>query len=99
MDNALLHASRHPPSDKIEEQITFSLRHASLYLAESDDEQDEKSAAANTFYICCGGGGFRSSLSAITVYVSVTPYVFRWSIFTPYLFVSNNPLTSDDMVD
>ena len=46
MDNALLHASGHPPADKIEERITFALRHAHLFLAESDDEQDDKSAAA-----------------------------------------------------
>ena len=49
MDNDLLHASIHSPSDKIEERITFALRHARLYLFEPDDEQDDKSDAANTF--------------------------------------------------
>ena len=37
MDIALLHASVHYPEDKIEERITLVLRHAHLYLFESDD--------------------------------------------------------------
>ena len=60
MDDALLRAAGHYPVDKIEEQITFALIHAGLYLAESDDEQYDKSAAANTFNISCGGGGSSS---------------------------------------
>ena len=62
MDDTLLHAYGHYPEDKIEEQITFALIHARLYVSESDDERDNKSASANTFYISCGGGGSRSSL-------------------------------------
>ena len=62
MDNALLHASGNPPVDKIEDRITFALRHARLYLFESYDERDDKSSAANTFDIFCGGGRSRSSL-------------------------------------
>ena len=72
MDNALLHAYGHSPADKIEERNTFAVRHARLYLAESDDERDNKSAAANTFGISCGDVGSSSSLSAITVSVSAT---------------------------
>ena len=75
MDNDLLHASRKTPADKIEERITFALRQASLYLAESDDKLDNKSAAANTFYIFCGGGESSSSLSDITVSVLDTSNV------------------------
>ena len=75
MDNALLHASRNSPADKIEERITFALSYAPLYLAESDDERDDNSAAANTFDISCGGGGSSYSLSAITASVSNTPNV------------------------
>ena len=67
MDNALMHASGHSPEYKIEERITFALRHARLYLAESDDERDDKSAAANKFDRSCGDGGSSFSLSAITV--------------------------------
>ena len=99
MDNALLHASRHYPEDKIEERITFSLSHARLYLSESDDERDDKSSAEKIFYISCGGGGSSSSLSAITVSVSDTLDLFRFLIFTSDLFLQNDPLTSDDMVD
>ena len=62
MHNALLHASGHSPTDKIEERITFALIHACLYLSESDGEWDDKSDAANTFDISCGGGGYWSSL-------------------------------------
>ena len=75
MDNDILHASGHPPADKIEERITLALIHSRLYLAESDDERDEKSDATNTFDISCGGGGSSSSLLAITVSVSATSYV------------------------
>ena len=38
MDNALLHASRNSPKDKIEECIHFALSHTRLYLAELYDE-------------------------------------------------------------
>ena len=62
MDNALLHESGLSPVDKIEERITFSLCHASLYLAESDNDLDTKSAAENTFGISCGSGGSSSPL-------------------------------------
>ena len=62
MDNSLLHASVNYPVDKIEEQITFSLSHACLYLAESDDEWDDKSDSANTFNISCRGRGYIPSL-------------------------------------
>ena len=72
MDNALLHAYVNYPEDKIEERITFGLRHACLYLAESYDERDNKSAATNKFDISCGGGGSSNSLSAITVSVLAT---------------------------
>ena len=66
MYNALLHASGHYPTDKIEERINFALSHERLYLAEPDDEWENKFDAANIFCISCGGGGSRSSLSAIT---------------------------------
>ena len=99
MDNDLLHASGHSTSDKIEKRITFSLIHARLYLSESDDERDDKSAAANKFYISCGGGGSRSLLSAITVSVSATSDIFSCWIFTSYMFLTNDPLHSDDIVD
>ena len=62
IDNSLLYASEHSPADKIEERINFFLRHARLYLAESDDECYNKSAATNTFDIFCGGGVSISSL-------------------------------------
>ena len=62
MDNDILHASGHSPLYIIEEQITFSLSHAGLYLFESYDEQDNKPSALNTFDISCGGGISRSSL-------------------------------------
>ena len=60
MENALLHASGHYAADKTEEQITFALSHARLYLSESDDEQDNKSTAVNTFNRSCGDGGSSS---------------------------------------
>ena len=56
MDNALLRASVYFPADKTDERITFDLRHARLYLFESDDERDNIYAAANTFDISCGSG-------------------------------------------
>ena len=56
MDNSLFNASGHSPADKTEEQITFALIYARLYLAESDDERDDKSAAANIFVSCSSGG-------------------------------------------
>ena len=56
MENALLHESGISPEDKIEEQITFALCHARLYLTESYDDWDDKSTAANIFDISCGGG-------------------------------------------
>ena len=62
MDNALLHASVNSPAYKIEVRINFTLRHARLYLFESDYEWDEKYAAANTFDISYGGGVSISSL-------------------------------------
>ena len=99
IDNALLHVSGHSPEDKINKRITFALRHACLYLVESDDEQDNKSAATNTFYISCGGGGSKYSLSAITVSVSATSDVFHCWIFKSYLFLPNYPLPSYDMAD
>ena len=99
MDNYLLHESGHSPADKIEERFNFSLSHTSLYLAESDDEQDDNSAAANTFYIFCVGGGYISSLSAIIFYVFSNSDVVRCWIFTSDLFLPNDPLPSDDMVD
>ena len=76
MDNHLLHASVHSPADKIEKRITFALKHARLYLAESDDEQDDKSAAEKNYISFCGGG-YSSSLSAINVSVLVTSDVVR----------------------
>ena len=72
MYNALLHAPENSSADKIEERITFALRHSNLYLAESDDERYDKSVASNTFDISCGGGGYSSSLSSITVSVLAT---------------------------
>ena len=69
MDDALLHASGNSQADKIEERITFALRHARLYLAESDDERDDKSAPANTLYIFCDVGGYSSFLNIHIRYV------------------------------
>ena len=99
MDNALLHASGHPPADKTEEQINFALSHAHLYLDESDYERDSKSASENTFDISCCGGVSSSSLSSITVYVSATSDVVCCWIFTSARFLPNDPLSIDDMVD
>ena len=73
--------------------------HARLYLAESDDEQDNKSAAANKFYLSCGGGGSRFSLSAIPVSVLYNFYVVGCWLLKSYLFLPNDPLPSDDMLD
>ena len=99
MDNFLLHASKHSPVDKIEEEITFALIHEHLYLAESDDKRDNKFAAADTLYISCHGGGYSSSLSAITVSVSATSDAVICLIFTSDLFLPNDPLLIYDMVD
>ena len=99
MNNVLLNASGHSPSDKIEEQITFNLSYARLYLAESDDERDDKSATENTFYISCGGGGSSPSLSSITVSIKANSYVVCCWIFMSYMFLPTDPLPSDDMVD
>ena len=75
------------------------MRHAHLYLSESDDEQDSKSAAAKKFYVSCGGGGSSSSLSATTVSVSAIYDLVCYLIFMSYLLPSNDSLPSDDMVD
>ena len=101
MDNDLLRAYGNYTPDKIEEGITFNLIHARLYLFESDDEQDNKSSAAKKLVISCGcgGGGSSSSLSAINVSVSATSGVVSCWIFTSDLFLPNDPLSSDDMVD
>ena len=99
MDNALLHVSEHSLADEIEEWITFALSYVFLYLVESDGEKDDNSAAANTFYISCGGGVSISSLLAITVSVSTTSNLFRFWIFTSYLFIPTYSLPSDDIVD
>ena len=94
-----MHVSGNSPADKIEEHIIVSLSHARLYLAESDGKLDDKSAAANIFYISCGDGGCSSSMSAITVSVSATSNVVCCLIFTSALFLPNDSLPSDDMVD
>ena len=84
---------------KFEKRITFALSHARLYLAESYDEKIDNSDAANALYISCGGGGSSSSLSAITVSVSVTSDLFRCWIFISDMFLQNDPLPSNEMVD
>ena len=99
MDNALLNASVNSPAYKIKERITFALSHARLYLAESNDEEDNKSATENRWYISCGGGWYSSSLSAITVSTLDTSDVFCCWIFTSDMFLPNDPLPSDDIVD
>ena len=99
MENALLCASRLYPEDKIEERIPFALCHARLYLTVSYDDWDNKSSAANTFDISCGGGVFISSLPAITVYVLATYDVVGCLLFPSAWVLSNDPLSSDDMVD
>ena len=98
MDNALLCASGLSPEDKIEERIPFALCHARVYLTESYDYWDNKLAAANTFNISCGGGVYISSLTAINVSVLATSYVFGCWLFPSTRFLSNDPLSSDDMV-
>ena len=75
------------------------MSHVRSYLSESDDEQDNKSASENTFDRSCGDGGSSSSLSAITVSVSASSYAVHCLIFTSSLFLTNYPLSSDDMVD
>ena len=99
MDNALLCASGIYPEDKIEKQIPFALWHARLYLNVSYDYWDDKSATANTFNISCGGGVSISSLPAITVSVLATYDVVVCWIFPSARFLSNDILSSDDMVD
>ena len=94
-----MHARGHSPLDKTKERITFSLIYTPLYLTESYDEQYDNYAAANTFNICCGGGVSRSSLIAITVFLSDTSDVVYCWIFTSARFLTNDPLSSDDMVD
>ena len=56
-------------------------------------------ATANKLYISCGGGGYSSSLSAITVSVLATSNVVCCWIFMSIRFLTNDPLSSDDMVD
>ena len=99
INNALLYESGNSLADKIEEKITFALRNAHLYLAESDDEQDDNSDASNTLYISYGSLVSSSSLSAITVSVLATHDVFCCWIFTSNLFLPNDTLPSDYMVD
>ena len=99
MDNTLLHASGNYLADKKEHRITFALIHAHLYLSESDYERDNKSDAAKIFDRSCGAWGYISSLSAIFVSVSAASNVVCCWIFTSYLFIPNDPLYSDDMVD
>ena len=78
--------------------MTFTLRHARLYLAESYYEQDDKSAAANTFNLSYDGGGYSSSFSDINVSVLATSdVVFCWT-FTSARFLPNDLLSSDDIV-
>ena len=99
MYNSLLCASGLSPEDKIEERIPFALCHARLYLAVSYDDWDEKSAAANTFDISCGGGVYISSLLPITNSLLATSDVVGYWLFPSARFLSNDPLSSDDMVD
>ena len=99
MDNALLCASGIYPEDKIEKQIPFALCHARLYLTVSYDDWDDKSAAANTFDISCGGGVYISSLPAITVSILATSVLVGCWLFPSARFLSNDTLSSDDMVD
>ena len=75
------------------------MSHARLYSSESYNERDDKSADANTFNRSCGDGGSSYSLSAIIVSVSSTSDVGRFWIFTSYLFIPNDPIPSDDVVD
>ena len=75
------------------------MSHARLYLAESDDEQDNKYATANTFDRSCGDGWSSPSLLAITVSVSATSDVSCCWIFTSDLYLPNDRLTSDYMID
>ena len=98
MDHIILHEYGNYPEYKIEERITFALRYANLYLAESDDEGDIKSFAANIFHISCVVVGYSYSLWAITVSISATSdVVFCW-IFTSALFLTNYTLSNDYMV-
>ena len=99
MYNNLPHESGNSPANKIEEWTIFASSHAPLYLSESDDEQDYKYAAAKTLYISYGGGGSSSSLSAINVSVLDTSNLVRCWMFISDLFLPNDSLTSDDIVD
>ena len=99
MDNALLYASGISLEDKTEERIPFALCHACLYLTVSYDDWDNKSAAANTFDILCGVGVSISSLLTITVSVFATSDVVGCWLFPSAWFLSNDPLSSDDIVD
>ena len=60
MYNVLLNASGNYREDKIEDWITFALRYAHLYSAESYDKQDNKSDAVDTFDRSCVDGGSSS---------------------------------------
>ena len=99
MYNDLLCASGHSPENEIEKRIPFTLCHAHLYLTKSYYDWDNKSAALSTLDISCEGGGSRSSLSAIAVYLLDTSDVVGCWIFLSAQFPSNDPLSSDDMVD
>ena len=98
MENSLLCASGLYSEDKIEERIPFALCHARLYLTLLYDDWDDKSAAANTFDISCSGGVSISSLPFITVSVLATSDVVGCWLFPSAQFLSNDPLSSDDMV-
>ena len=87
------------PSSSFQPPESFDMIHLRVYLAESDDKQDDKSDAAKTLYISCGGGGSSSSLSSITITVSANSDVVGCWIFMSYLFLPNDPLPSDDVVD
>ena len=99
MENALLCASGLYPEDKTKERIPFALCHAHLYLTVSYDDWENKSAAANTFDISYGGGVSISSLPSITVSVLDTSDVVGCWLFPSARFLSNDQLSSDDMVD
>ena len=53
----------------------------------------------HTLYISCDGGGSSYSLSDITVSVWATSGVVFCLIFLLYMFIPNDPISSDDMVD
>ena len=99
MKNALLCTSGLSAEDKVEERIHFALCHARLYLTLSYDDWDGKSTAANTFDISCCGGVSIDSLPAITFSVLATSDVVDCWLFPSARFLSNDPLSSDDMAD